>query len=372
MTYETSAHAPREVKAELCQIWRDNLQDVAQSGAETKFAWLYEDSPFDGARVYFANTVGNPIGTCALQTRRFSVNGEVHTTGLLADLAIDKHHRTGAPALQLLRRIHADSAADFPLTLGFPNAKAMAVFKRAGFSVLGHMQRYAVILRHEKYVPRAAASISMHLPPALSRWVEEQTKSPVVQKWLGTAADWATMALRATATRHAIGEEPLVVHETLPAGADDPLAIELATVWQRGSQELAIASTRTLPFLQWRARVWSVPFCVVLHDAEGPCAYALCSVDDGVGHLRDVFGTMDGITALMSQLPSLCYDRGLASVSFRYLGAPWLAKALEEAGFSLRPETRMIAISTGQAIAMAPSELTLAANWLLTDIDEDT
>lgn len=379
MAYQTSAHDPTDIKPELTRLWSENLHDVgSQERADDKFAWLYERAPFGGARAYLArgDAAGGDaaVGTCTLQTRGFYVMGQPHTTGLFADLAVDAAHRTGAPALQLLRHVRADATARFPFALGFPNAKAMAVFKRAGFAELGQMRRYAIILRHERYVPRAAAAISPLLPPALSKWVAEQTEMPAVQRMLGTAADWATMLLRATSVRHAVGpqEEPPQVYESLPASDDDPLVAELVRVWERGYGDVALASARSLAFLRWRVEPWREHFVVVLRDAEGPCGYALCTVQDQICHIRDLFGSLAGVEALAAQLPSVCYDRGLVGASFRYLGAPWLGQALEAAGFSLRAETRMVAVCFDEHSPLAANDLRLAANWLVTDIDEDT
>lgn len=375
MTYTLSAHPPQEIQATLCQLWRDNLQDVGgDDGAERKFSWLYETSPHRGAIAYLAreSASNQPIGTCALQTRTFSYHGALCETGLFADLAVDKAHRTGAAALQLLRRLAADAKARGPFAIGFPNAKALPMFKRAGFAVLGQTQRYAVILRHESYVPRAAAAVGVHLPPSLSRWIEEQTRTPAVQRVLGTAADWASMALRATTTRHNVGRGEVQAFDDLDDADSALLGEAIDQVWQRGAREVAVASQRSLAGLQWRVANWHQPRLFVLRDAEGPCAYALVSDEDGVAHTRDLFGTVDGMTALIAQLPSLLYDRGFVSASFRYLGAPWLAGALEAAGFTLRGETRTVAAVLGSKDGGEDRSLSLTANWHLTDIDEDT
>ncbi|MBK9071766.1 MAG: GNAT family N-acetyltransferase [Myxococcales bacterium] len=371
MSYTLSAHAPKEIKATLCQLWRDNLQDVgSDEAAEHKFEWLYETSPHGGAVAYLAHetTSNQPIGTCALQARAFSYHGAICDTGLFADLAVDKAHRTGAAALQLLRRLAADAKAHGPFAIGFPNAKALPMFKRAGFAVLGQTQRYAVILRHESYVPRAAAAVGVHLPPSLSRWIEEQTRTPAVQRVLGTAADWASMALRATTTRHNVGRGEVQAFDDLTDVDETALGEAIDQAWQRGAREVAVASQRSLTNVQWRIANWQHPRLFVLRDAEGPCAYALTSDEDGVAHIRDLFGTITGMTGLVAQLPSLLYDRGAVSASFRYLGAPWLAGALEAAGFSLRGETRSVAAVFGTE----DQSLALTANWHLTDIDEDT
>src|SRR5687768_3975819 len=110
-----------EVEADLRRLWDDNL--TVAGGVARKFAWLYREAPDLRA-------------------------------GVLADLAVDRPHRSVGPALALAREAKAWTLGNLDLAYGFPNKLAEGVFKRVGYKVLGTMPRYARVLRHAGYAAR--------------------------------------------------------------------------------------------------------------------------------------------------------------------------------------------------------------------------
>ncbi len=372
VSYQVERRRPVEVEAELCRVWADNL--TLESTAAAKFAWLYRDAPEPATTVLMLLARGGDgddggpavVGTAGVGVRRFEVAGAAVRAALMADLAVDRAHRSVAPALALVREGKACALAEHALAYGFPNKLAEGVFARAGYRRLGTIERHVRVLRHADYLDRVGdaelARVPVGLRPATT-WVLRQ---PAGRALAAAGLDVLALGRQAGAVVGATRQL------ALRWGADVDERID--HVWARARVDYPVVATRTARFLAWR--FFARPGCTLVLACEraggAPVAYAVVETVEGHLHLRDLFGTRAGVLGLLDRLPAAAYRRGARSLSIRYLGQPWLATALATRGFIARGGGRAIVVAAGPSLpAAAAAEVTDVTRWHLTDADED-
>ncbi len=369
-TYAVARVRPAAARDELLRLWSENLQ--LERSPEAKYAWLYDDAPQRPDDVFLLRAsldgATSTVGTAGLGVRRFQL-GDVApdvTAGLLADLAVDKAHRSVGPALALVREVKSFALAGHALAYGFPNALAQGVFKRVGYDVLGTIGRYARVLRHAEYAARVRELELSRVPSTARELLYKVAEQPLLAAMAGAAVDLAQLARRSPAAVEAARRLRVETTEAL-----DPAAVD--ALWARARGEHGVIAHRTGEVLAWRfpttgPRTW---YAAHARDAtRGLRAYALVERDgDGVAHVKDLFGHRPDMIGLLDLLPALVYRTGATSLSMRYLGAPWFREALVERGFSERESKRMIAVGAAEGTRDLVKD---PERWHLTDFDEDT
>jgi hypothetical protein len=93
--------------------------------------------------------------------RLFTFGQRTLVGGLLANLMVAKSHRTGLPALRLIRTATSDSATDAHIDFlyGDPNARASGLLRSAGFSTVGMLQRFVFPLAASRWYVDALARV---------------------------------------------------------------------------------------------------------------------------------------------------------------------------------------------------------------------
>lgn len=362
--YRVITAAPTEARDDLERLWQDNL--TLEAHPADKFAWLYLEAPDAPDAVLVLTADGAPVGTAGVGIRRFQLGDELGRSGLLADLAVDRAHRSVGPALALVRAGKALVDEHYQLAYGFPNKLAEGVFKRAGYQALGTVGRYAQPLRRAAFVDRLDQAALTEVPTALRPWAQRAAQVPALAAAAGLAADVVSLAPRALAAATTVSRTRFEARPRPDAGLDE--------LWARARSEYQVIAERTHRFLAWRMgprpeRTWHL----ARDRATGALrAYAVVDVVGGVAHIRDLFGHRAEVTALLDYLPLVAYQAGATSLSMRYLGAPWLVEALTARGFAPRTSTRMIAVSVGATTsAAARARILDPSAWHLTDVDED-
>ena len=150
----TEAH---EARSSLTELWSRNLP--VGTVVDDKFRWFYLEAPLGPASAFLLEAQDGPdqgraVGCAGIGLRELAYRGKVLRAALLADLAVDKSHRTVLPALTMQRAVRKHTQSAFDLSYGFPNKHAVAVHTRIGFHLLGHMQRWVLVLRHAPYLQR--------------------------------------------------------------------------------------------------------------------------------------------------------------------------------------------------------------------------
>ncbi|HRC58400.1 MAG: hypothetical protein IPI49_15365 [Myxococcales bacterium] len=366
---------PSEIRESIEQLWERNLP-IEQSAVD-KFSWLYEQAPLVPRDVFVIAAAAQggeperPVGTAGVGLRDIYVGGgsgaraEILRAGLLADLAVDREHRTVAPALRLVREVRAWALSELDLAYGFPNQHAQGVFRRVGYSALGAMSRYVRVLRYGSYLSRASAEDLKRLP-AWARPLAQQVLSRPgrSQRLAATAYELAQLARDARGLLVARRHEPLTLGQRVPAGVD--------ALFHRCRTEYDLVAVRSDRLLRWRypaapGRLWAA-----VRSGSRLDAYAMIDRIGDAMHLRDVFGTRAGVAALLSQLVFECYRLGASSVSMRFLGESWMTELLASLRFEKRAADRSIYLGISPRVVGALRErLSEPACWFLTDFDED-
>ncbi len=371
VSYSIERVVPGEVRAELERLWGANLQ--VDGGVARKFEWLYRDAPDRPEAVFLLGADGGDggrrwVGTAGVGIRRVWVRGHERRAGLLADLAVDRDHRSVGPALTLVRAVKEWSLGELDLAYGFPNAHARGVFKRVGYQTLGSMGRWARVLRHASYAARVKDTELPRVPASVKRAVDRAAEVPARAAIAGRTVDVVRLLQRAPSALQAARQIKLRWLDQADERIDQ--------LWESARDAYGVVGVRSARLLRWRfpvgERVQLALACA--RDGGAPLAYAVVEHDDEQNaHVRDLFGHQDAIGTLLDLLVPALYPRGATSVSMRYLGAPWLVEALEAHGFVRRPGERTIAVGVGTRLDDAErAAVSDVEQWHLTDLDEDT
>jgi hypothetical protein len=332
---ETDIH---DSGAILQRLWADNLH--ARSSLDAKLRWFYCDGPHGPARALVLRAHDAAVGCAGIGVRTLVHRGAPLRAALFADLAIDRQHRSGLPALTLLRSIRDEVARGFDLGYGFPNRKAIAVYLRAGFVELGRMHRYVRVLHSGHYLAAAAP-----------------------QRRVAAAVDHALAAIERL---HALRARRLELD--WPARFD----ARFDRLWQAVCTGNRIACERSAALLDWRfAHEPHRIAAVIRRDTGALAAYGvLRPADHGLVELVDLLGAgAREIDAAIALIVPAARQLGFAAIGFRFLGDPRVIRVLRAHGFIRRGEPRSIVVAPGRGPALAALP---AAAWYLTDLDEDT
>jgi len=351
--YRAVLTAVQDARPSLLGLWSRNLP--VGGALDEKFRWFYLESPSGPANAFLLNAedgadASRAVGCAGIGVRTFSYRGRELRTALLADLAVDKPHRTALPALTLQRAVRRHTQAAFDLTYGFPNKHALAIHLRIGFHLLGQMERWVLVLRHAAYLRRA---IKLPILPAIG----------------GPLLDGARRVARAPRVMRAAVDHRLEMLDSVDGRID--------SLWQRAHVRYPITAERTSAFLRWRylQKPSEKNRIAVLTQCSSPeiLAYAVVQRSDQTANLLDLFGASDAaVGGLLDLLADSLRREGCASISIRFLGMPSLAELLATRGFQLRERMNAIIVDPGAALAIDTAFVRDPANWYLTDGDQDT
>ena len=126
---------PNQVRDDLIRVWCSNLPVNGHGPA--KFDWTYQRAvdPSDGVFVLAAHNSENDaqiIGTAGLLARQFYTGDRPLRAAILADIAVDRPHRTVQPAIRLVHQVRRTALRDFDFAYSYPNKSTGEVFSRCG------------------------------------------------------------------------------------------------------------------------------------------------------------------------------------------------------------------------------------------------
>ncbi|HRA36966.1 MAG TPA: GNAT family N-acetyltransferase [Pseudomonadota bacterium] len=295
-------------------VWRGNLGDPARMG--TKYDWFYRDCPYGAPLLCILRhrASGAAVGVAAAGPRNMQAGGRALRAGVLVDMAVMPEHRSLGPALVLQQGLLEAAAQRFDLVYGFPNPKAVPVFKRVGYTQLADMVRYARVLRHARYLER-------RMPRLLARLA-----GPLVDIGVACGDAWRRRGDPACAAAWV---------ERLGEDAD--------ALWAAGKPPAAALAVRDRTLLSWRFDRGPVPptrYLEVRNRGDGTLrAWFACQVEDRMLHVGD-YWSRDGANgagrAAIEALLLAARRDGHVAVSVQLAGAaPALAGWLG-AGFQAR------------------------------------
>jgi hypothetical protein len=337
----------------LCELWRENLPAVS-GDLHAKLRWTYRTGPDGPGTVLLLvaknGAPGTVVGCAGLLARGFSSHGRDVRLGLNCDFAVDKHHRSGMPAILLQRAMYRRARAAFPLSYGFPNDKAIGIFERLGYHKLGPLTRFARVLHYERYVRRV---------------VEMRGATRVA----GLALDWLSRVRHAPRTwpaRLALRLEWLV-------GFDE----RFDALWRQAGPAWPIVGCRDAAHLNWRFRdrPGASYDIAAVRDRRGGAlvGYVVLERHGPGAHVRDLFARDDeALGQVLELVADQLRERGCDSLSVAFLGARRVGEILEGCSFRAREIGRTVIIDVGEGAPMPSEALRRPDSWYLTDADEDT
>jgi hypothetical protein len=337
------------VADDLVRLWSANLHSMGAE-APRKLEWYYRAAPTGPGRaivLHARSDQGDAIVGCqGIGFRRMMRGEETLRVALLADLSVDRHHRTHFPALTLVRRAHAVAAGAADFQYAFPNRAAVGLFRRLGYHALGEMVRYARVLRFSPY-----------LAPIV--------RVPPLARMGGALLDAADAALRAPARLRASARFRL----ELPGEPDE----RLDALFDEARRQHGVIGDRGRDFLRWRffARGGGPELATLVRRRDGALrAYAVVVRQGDAAQLADFLAASEPeLEALLALLLPALRRRGCASASVRFLGTARIPRLLERLRFRRRSAERTIVVDGGRE-ALSPA-LRNVESFYLTDADED-
>lgn len=295
-------------------VWRGNIGKEDRLAA--KFDWFYRrNSEGPPLFVLLRDTrAGEWVGIATLGPRRLILDEREIMAGLLADFVVAPHHRSLGPALMLQKELVELGAARFDFIYGFPNPKALPVFRRAGFAIMGHLERHARIILHSEYLSRS-------LPRAISIPLGKGLDFPLRSQ---LALDGARGLLRSSFQVRA-----------------DP---RMSALWASSKSARALTKIRDIAYLHWRFD--EMPSSPIRHllveNAESGVLEAsfACIAQGGRLHLLDFIAKKGVSSAHVRALLRAASKEGYASVSVEFAEGNE-ASGFRECGFVFR-DTRPI------------------------------
>jgi hypothetical protein len=334
----------------ILNLWRAGL---GQNGVpQGKFSWYYQGNPAGTPTVILLrhDQFADHVGVAAIAHRQLSVFGKPMVAGEMVDFVVTQEHRSLFPAMMLMRAVHDRGLASHGFVYGLPNAKSHAVVKRAGYTRLGDMQRYARVLRSADY-------LRQRLPAAL-RWAASL---------VGPIAD------NVRRTKTALTGSRGQFHGEWVDAPDD----RFDSIWQSISRTQVIVGQRDQAFLRWRFvkcplrvhKFFALSVRALKPGASAMVAYAVCEQEGTTLHVHDFLvdpSVPNAFVPLWSQLADAAYMMGCTNVAAEFFGQTEVHRQLQRAGLVRRSVRGVCAVSTPENAAMMDAE-----NWYMTSADED-
>lgn len=349
---EASPRAPRGYHTRLADfgrdreaviaLWQRNLGDPARRAE--KFDWFYRDCPYGAPLLILLYHDDTLIGCTGAAPRRMHWRGAIVRAGLLADIAVDADHRTLGPALLLQEALIAAAVGRFDLLYGFPNRKSLPVAARVGYTLIGKLTRYSLVLRYAAYLRR-------YLPGWLA--------TP-----LGAVLDRARILALAW-------RQP---RSRMTGEWSDDVDPRMDALWHPPFADGTPLGVRDAAASRWRFDACPLRRTRFLLLAERPAgrlhAWFACQVRGNVLCVCDYWcergSTHVGLEVAAALVRAARHD-GHASISLSLAGGAALVDGWRRAGFAVREAQPVIA----KWLAADPPDLNHGEPWFLTEADED-
>ncbi len=290
-------------------VWQGALSQGSRLHS-MKYEWFHQHCPAGPTLLVLIDhrPTNTCVGTSAAGRRRMLWQGHEIHAGVMADMAISRQHRTLGPVLTLQGKLLDSAAGKFDLLYGFPNAKSIAVAKRAGFPIIGQLRRYSRILRHGEYLIRV-------MPPQIARpmgWLFDVFMD--VRRWL----------------RLRIGKRIIVDwSRSVDPGMDQ--------LWQESPHGNGLVAVRDSAFLRWRFDEYpgtSTRYLYLREQPAGPLlAWFACQTEGTTLYVRD-FWSRDAAKGLpRSQIEALLRSARLDSNAYSAVSVEYAAAAEKLVGW---------------------------------------
>ena len=346
--YVIEAASALKDKRQVVPLWDQGLTDAASN--DKKYDWYHLQNPFGPGTLLLLTDqakAGARIGTVGLGVRQWRIHGRLRRVGLFSNLVVAPEYRSLGPALMLLKGIVQAGADEYAFLYGFPNRQAAAVYRRAGYRVLGEMGRYARPLDTRRY-------LRQHMPDWLGRCVAPALNMALK---LRTYVRNAPVLWRRRGLREVWLEGPNRQFDAL---------------WRSGQRDGMMCCRRDETFLRWRFfhplldKNYTI-YAVYNADQSALLGYVVFEPTATGVFVADFFaGNHLNLTAVLYHFASAMARRGVGSIALEFFGDAQIRRVLAALGFVLR-ESRPLYYCAGDGLQPQITN----ANWYITAADED-
>lgn len=345
MAYEIRPVAGDADVQEVLRLWRDSFGDIRPE----RFAWLYQSNGVSRGRCWVATTdSGLVVGTIGLVYRDLWSQGQACRGGQAIDLAVDRQHRTGGLAVQLLRHLLAEAdQLDCRIIYTYPLPKARPVAIRAGFKPLAKLTRWSLPLS-------SAYKLKSKLPP-----LAVSLLAPIVD--IGIRLRNEGMFLKAA------GDQRV---ESV-SGFDG----RFDALWHGATDAWKLLGERTLGYLRWRFTEFpggTYRQLVVVDASEQLRAYMVYRVADQQASIADLlFSDPGAMRTAIRHLSCQLRNDGVVAISIQCLLPERVQQVFAAAGFVQRPEEADVLLRVQGSGPAGCTAATAPGDWYLTEADRD-
>jgi hypothetical protein len=354
----TGGYAVRWVEAnaarpEHLEIWNRNL--AMKVTPARRFEWLYRDNPIGPGRLAVLEALDEKgasqgfVGTAGHGMRAFQDGARRLRAALLCDVAVDLGHRTAMPAFMVTTQLRKHVLATYDIAYGFPNHLSEPLVAR-GYKKLGATKRYALALRHERYL-------------------KAKIPQPLVARGAALALDAARAAL--VSARAA----PAATRYRLEWVTEEAVDDRFDRLWREAAPDYAIVGVRDASFVRWRffarAEGRLAVVALVSRLTNEIAAYAAIQQEGEVAHVRDLFGHVGELSPLLRLLSFMLMKQGASSISLRLQAPPAVLSVLDELGFRERADLRSVVVGVGKPAESLAASIYDLNRWYITEADED-
>jgi hypothetical protein len=337
-------------RAELLKLWRRNFPREWDGW----YDWLIDGNPFGSVSHWLVSTAsGEVVGSTGLMPCEMQLGGRTVSAAQAIHINVNREHRSVLPALQLQRALtQSVSESQVPFVLGVTET-AVAVMQRAGYRLVGNVERWVQPLRTEANLRR-----KLH------------------REWL--VRPLAAIADRALQLRAAATSRRLPCGWRAEFGEDFDARFD--QLWQRSVSREKILLARHRAFLTWRfrQRPRSESRWLGLIDSQGDLrAYLVFDNERCQKHdvpyqaIHDVWGADErAMEIVLAEFVRWARSTPAAFVSMLFFGDTRVSNALSRTGFLLRPRDEVVLIYAHPELPEADRlRLSDREQWHLTEAE---
>lgn len=345
MTYTVCQSDLQADRDRILGLWKNNLPEASPD----RYCWLYEDGSSAGWLVKSDGTT--TVGAVGLMERTIKVFDNLLRGGQPIDLNIDVSHRTVGPALSLQRTlISTVESGEYDLLYSFPNAAAEPVKRRAGFRVLGNLQRWAK-------------------PLSVGSKLSARLRNPLIRRTAATVAGPILKLLSPETFYRRPADIRVDVTDSFDSRFD--------ALWETAAGRFPVVGERTSEYLAWRfSKCPDARYRVlcVSNREEELLGYLVYQQRGTMIHVGDLFfADPRHIDTLLAELLRLARKQKAEAVIAVYLGSQTVCRRLKHFGFWQRPsQWKTMLYVDKQTNPTTSGPLFDVENWHLTHADIDT
>lgn len=334
------------VKNDIRALWNRNFS-LSDSG---RYAWMYENNPNGIPALWIARTEsGDTIGAAGLAPGKMKIGAHILPVGQAIDLVVDRKHRGASLALGLQKAVVASLEKNgFSLVYAFPNEKSEPILLRAGYRVLGALERWTKLLRFDQVVN------------SVVKWAPVAKVGSILMNAASRGLSRESRYKRTTGLRTSVQEE---------------FDHRVHALWEKASARYEMIGVRTSGYLTWRFGKGSKAqkmFCLS-DDADALLGYVIFNVAGSAVTVEDFLAAdEDELDSLLAEFAIFAREDGAAFISVTFAGSPEMADRLRRCGFYKRPHEGKVLVYVGAAINDGDwTRMVRKGNWFLTVADRD-